>query len=137
MPRRIVGVLLGLVAAGLVVLVVESLGMSAFPASEGFDPTNPDLSLVPTAGIAMVGLAWALGPLVGGFVASLVGRPPRPVPALVLGAFFLAADIANLVAITSPPWLWVVGIAVPVPCAWLGFAAAKAWLDRRRVEERS
>lgn len=137
MPRRILGVVLGLVAAGLVVMIVETLGMSLFPLPESFDPSNPDLSLVPTAGIAMVGLAWVLGPLVGGFVATLVARPPRPMPALVVGTFFLAADIANLVAITSPTWMWVLGIAAPLPCAWVGFALAKSWLDRRRVEDRS
>lgn len=132
MARRILGFVLGLLAAGVVVMLVESLGSTAFPPAEGFDPTAPDLDLVPFGAIALVGLAWALGPLAGGLVATLVGRPPGPVPALALGGLFTLADVANLVMIPSPTWLWVVGIAAPLPCAWIGFAAARN-LQRRRA----
>lgn len=127
MGRKIGGVVLGLVAAGLVVMLVESLGQSAFPPPAGFDPEAPDLSLVPLPAILSVALAWVLGPLTGGLVATLVGKPAGPVPALVVGAFFLAADVANLILIPSPRWLWVVGLLAPLPAAWLGFA----WARRR------
>jgi hypothetical protein len=128
MGRRIAGVVLGLVAAGLVVMLVEGIGQSAFPPSAGFDPNSPDLSLVPLPALLSVALAWVLGPLTGGLVATLVGKPAGPLPALVLGMFFLAADIANLFVIPSPWWLWVVGLLAPVPAAWAGFA----WARRRR-----
>lgn len=128
MGRRIGGVVLGILAAGLVVMLVEGVGQSAFPPPAGFDPSAPDLSLVPLPALVSVALAWVLGPLTGGLVATLVGKPPGPLPALVLGAFFLAADIANLVMIPSPWWLWVVGLLAPLPAAWAGFA----WARRRR-----
>lgn len=125
MGRKIAGIVLGLLAAGLVVMLVEALGHSMFPPAAGFDPTAPDLALVPVGAIASLALAWTLGPLVGGLVCTLVGKPPGPVPAFVVGLFFLAADIANLAMIPSPAWLWVVGIVAPLPAAWLGFAAAR------------
>lgn len=125
MGRRIVGVLLGLVTAGVVVMLIEALGQSAFPPAAGFDPAAPDLALVPLGAIVAVAMAWALGPVAGGLVATLVGKALSPVPAFVVGLFFLAADVANLAMIPSPPWLWVVGIAAPLPCAWLGFALAR------------
>jgi hypothetical protein len=128
MGRKIGGVILGLLAAGLVVMLVEVLGHSAFPPPAGFDPKAPDLSLVPLPAILSVALAWVLGPLTGGFVATLMGKPRGPVPALVVGGIFLAADIANLVSIPSPAWLWAVGLLAPLPAAWLGFA----WARRRR-----
>jgi hypothetical protein len=129
MGRQIIGVLVGLVTAGVVVMLVEVLGGSMFPPAAGFDPAAPDLSLVPAGAIAAVAVAWALGPLVGGLMATLVGKASGPVPAFVVGLFFLAADIANLVMITSPAWLWVVGLVAPLPSAWLGFALAR----RRRA----
>ncbi|MCX4241559.1 hypothetical protein [Paraliomyxa miuraensis] len=125
MGRRIGGLVLGIVAAGLVVMLVEGLGHAMFPPQAGFDPAAPNLALVPVGAIALVALAWTLGPLAGGLVCTLVGKPPGPVPALVVGLFFLAADVANLAMIPSPAWLWVVGIAAPLPAAWLGFAAAR------------
>jgi hypothetical protein len=125
MGRKIAGVVVGLVAAGLVVLLVEGIGQSAFPPSAGFDPAAPDLSLVPLGAILSVAVAWVLGPLTGGLVATLVGKPAGPLPALVVGLFFLAADVANLLMIPSPGWLWVVGLIAPLPAAWLGFAGAR------------
>jgi hypothetical protein len=129
MGRKIGGVFLGLLAAGLVVALVEGLGQWAFPPPAGFDPKAPDLSLVPLPAILSVALAWVLGPLTGGLVATWVGKPKGPVPALVVGMVFLAADIANLVLIPSPLWLWVVGLLAPLPAAWLGFA----WARRHRA----
>jgi hypothetical protein len=128
MGRKIAGVVVGLIAAGLVVWLVESVGQSAFPPPAGFDPQAPDLALVPFGTILSVAVAWVLGPLVGGLVATLVGRPAGPIPALVVGVFFFAADVANLAMIPSPWWLWVVGLLAPLPAAWLGFA----WARRRR-----
>ena len=115
----------GLLAAGLVVWLVESVGQRAFPPGAGFDPTQPDLSRVPLMAIVSVALAWILGPLVGGLVTTVVGRPRGPLPALVVGLFFLAADLGNLVMIPSPWWLWLVGLLAPLPAAWLGFVLAR------------
>jgi hypothetical protein len=129
MGRQIAGVVVGVVAGGVVVMLVEALGQSSFPPKAGFDPTEPDLSLVPLGAVVSIAVAWFLGPLVGGLVATLVGKPAGPVPALVVGLFFLAADVTNLLMIPSPPWLWVVGFLAPLPSAWLGFALAR----RRRV----
>lgn len=128
MGRKIGGVVLGLLAAGIVVMLVETAGQTAFPPPEGFDPNAPDLSLVPLPAVVSVALAWVLGPLVGGLVTTLVGKPKGPIPTLVVGAFFLAADVANLLMIPSPAWLWAVGLLAPLPAAWLGFA----WARRRR-----
>jgi len=126
MGRKIGAVVLGLLAAGLVVMVVETVGQSAFPPLPGFEPSAPDLSLVPLPAILSLGLAWMLGPLTGGFVATLVGKPAGPMLAFVVGVFFLTADIANLLLIPSPTWLWTVGLLAPLPAAWLGFAWARS-----------
>jgi hypothetical protein len=125
MGRKIGGVVVGLLAAGLAVWLVESLGQRAFPPAARFDPAAPDLALVPLPALLSVALAWVLGPLLGGFVATRVGAPVGPLPALVVGMFFFAADVANLFMIASPAWLWAVGLLAPLPAAWLGFALAR------------
>jgi hypothetical protein len=117
MGRQIVGVVVGLVAAGVAVMLIEAMA--------GFDPAAPDLSLVRVEAVASIAVAWILGPLIGGLVATVVGMPAGPVLAFIVGFFLLVADIANLLMIPSPAWLWVVGILAPLPSAWLGFVLAR------------
>lgn len=123
--RNILSVVTGVIAAGVVVAVVEGLGQWIWPPGEGFDPANPDMSLVPTMTVVMVGAAWFLGPTVGGLMASRIARTSRPTLALVVGALFMAADIAILMLIPSPAWLWVVGIAAPIAGAYLGYLGGR------------
>jgi hypothetical protein len=128
MGRQIGGAVVGLLAAGLVVWLVESAGHQGFPPAPGFDPRAPDLALVPLPALLSIALAWTLGPLIGGFVTTWVGKPAGPLPAMVVGLFFFAADVANLFMFGAPAWLWVVGLLAPLPAAWLGFA----WARRHR-----
>ncbi len=125
MGRKIGGVVVGLLVAFIVVLLIEAFGHSAFPPGPGFDPAAPDLELVPLNALLAVATAWLVGPLVGGFMSTRVAKSSGPVPALVVGLFFLVADVANLIMIPSPTWLWVVGLVAPLPSAWIGFALAR------------
>lgn len=128
---------MGMVASAVLVMIVQAVGSSLFPLPEGFDPMAPDPLRLPFAVVAVVAVAWSLGPLLGGLVSTLVAGSSSPVPAFIVGILLLAADVANLVAIPSPVWLWVVGVVAPLPFAWLGFAAALSIVRRRRVEDRS
>jgi hypothetical protein len=125
MGRKILGGVLGALAGGITVGLVEAIGHAAFPPGPGFDPTAPDMSLVPVGAIASVAGAWCLAPLVGGAVATRLGRASGPATALVVGALFLAGDLFNLLAIASPWWLWVAGVAAPIPAAFFGFRLAR------------
>lgn len=126
MLRKILSVVTGLIASGIVVGIVEMVGEAVFPPAEGYDPQNPDLSLVPTMAMVMIGIAWLVGPAVGGFVATRLGRAFTPVLALIVGGLFLAADVTMLVMISSPVWLWIVGIVAPVLGAYVGFLGGRA-----------
>lgn len=80
---------------------------------------------MPLPAFVAVLVAWALGAFVGGWVAAAVGTRTA---AIVAGRILMLAGLANLVAIPSPLWFWVIGLLVFVPCALLGSRLA----DRRR-----
>jgi len=132
--RKILAVLTGLILSGLVVAIVEMVGMEVFPPGEGFDPEAPDLALVPTMAIVMVGLAWFLGPLSGGLAATRIGQASKPALAMIIGGMFLLADVANLVMIESPSWLWAVGVLAPVLGAYIGYRLGRADPDAQVIE---
>jgi hypothetical protein len=123
--RRILASVLGILAAGVVVAAVEAGGHRAFPPPAGFDPQQPDLSLLGVEHFAAVGLAWALGALVAGLVAALVAPTHARRGALVAGGMLVVLDLLNLLAIPSPWFLWLVGIGAPVPAALLGARLVK------------
>jgi hypothetical protein len=117
--------LTGLIVAGVVVGVIETVGMYLFPPADGFDPSNPDVGLLPTMAVVSVALAWLVGPTLGALTATRIAQTTDRWPATVIGVLFLAADVANLLVIPSPAWLWAVGIAAPLLGAALGYVLGR------------
>lgn len=115
--RSFLAVLVGVLAGGLVIAAVEALGHAAFPLPAGADPQHLQPGDVPLPAFVAVLVAWALGAFVGGWVAAAVATRTA---AIVVGGILMLAGLANLVAIPSPLWFWVIGLLVFVPSALLG-----------------
>jgi hypothetical protein len=128
--RSFLAVLLGAIAAGLLIFTVELLGTKLFPFPPGTDVNNPDalraaMSHIPTGALLLVLFGWIVGTFVGAWVAARVaGRAPIA-HGLVIGVLFLAAAVANMLAIPHPVWFWVLGVAVFLPAAYLGARVGK------------
>ena len=137
MRRRLLGGVVGVVVAWIVVAIVEGVAAVLHPLPAGLDPTNTEqmkayAAALPPGVLAFVALAWSLGPFVGATVAALVARVLKP--SIILGVLFTVADLYNLGMIASPWWLWLVGIAAPLPLAWLGGRIGLALRGGPRVE---
>ncbi len=74
-------------------------------------------------------VAWFVGPTLGSLTATRVAQTVDVKPAAVVGLLFLTADIANLLMIPSPAWLWAVGIAAPLGGAALGYVLGRVKVD--------
>lgn len=125
MGRSILAVVLGIVLGGVVVGGVEYVGRLAYPPPAGMDMNNPEVvkeyvAQAPVGALLFVPLAWALGSLAGGTLAAKLSRQSHTRNALIVGGVLMVFGIANLVMIPSPLWMWVVGIAVFLPAAYLG-----------------
>lgn len=132
MGRTILAVIVGVLLAGIVVGIVQSVGHAVYPLPEGLDPENPDdlkaamlEGKIKTGAMLFVILAWGTGSFCGGLVAQLIAQQKKLIPALVVGGIMLCPGIAMMVMIPSPLWFWIAGIMVFVPSALLG-----GWLVR-------
>lgn len=68
----------------------------------------------------MVLFGWALGSVVGGFLAAWIGWNAPVAHALVLGGLLTLAGIANNLMLPPPVWFWISGIVVLLPAAYAG-----------------
>jgi len=115
--RSILGILVGAVVAGIVIAGVEALSSLVYPLSAGVDPHDREalrqvIKALPAGAFLFVLAAWALGALLGAWVAArLAGRSPI-LHGLGIGLIFLIAGIVNMLMLPHPVWFWVAGIAV-------------------------
>lgn len=125
MIRNVGATLLGLVVQVIVVATLEATSHALWPPPPGIDPTNPEfiaaiMDQIPLPAKVAVLVGWALGALVGGAVAARVGTGRGLRRALVVGGFQLLGVGASLAMIPHPLWMAALGLATPLPMAWLG-----------------
>ncbi len=125
MGRNIGAGIAGVVVAGLLVWIVESVGHAVFPPPPDLDFANADamrayIDTLPLGALLFVAAAWFIGTLGGTLTACKLGTGRRYIYALVVGGLILAATVVNLVMIPHPMWFSALGIVGIVAGAWLG-----------------
>lgn len=123
MGRKIIAVLAGVFAAGLVILAVEAVAHQLVMSQRNGVPT--------LAMLLFVALAWLLGSMAGTLIAQRIDHSRVPVPALLVGAILLALAIYNLVTLPHPLWFRIAGVLVFIPGTVLGI-----FIGRRRQRHR-
>lgn len=123
MLKRLLGVILGLVAGAIIVALIEGLGHALWPPPAGTNLRDPEQlkALIPTLPIGAllsVVAAWALGSFGGGWMAATISRDARM--ALVVAFVLLCMGVITMIQIPHPLWMWVMGVALPLPAAWFG-----------------
>jgi hypothetical protein len=123
MLRKILAVIAGVVAGGLVVFVLEGVGHHFYPSPPGIDMHDPAalkslISTLPLGALLCVVAGWVLGAFAGGAVAGLISRSLTP--ALLTGTIQLLFGVLTMVMIPHPIWMILLGVLLPVPSAWLG-----------------
>ncbi len=127
------------IAAVLLGLVIGSvINMGLVMAGGGLIPPPPGVDLNSMEGLAAAipqfearhflfpFLAHALGTLAGAYVACRVSAGRRAVYAYVVGCFFLAGGLANVVLLPGPLWFEITDMLLAyLPMAWLGASLAK------------
>jgi hypothetical protein len=124
-------VILGLIAAVAVVSAVEACNLLFVKVPANFDALSPQekaafIDALPLAALLVVLLAYVLGPFAGSFVAARVAARAPLVHGGLVGLVFLAATIANLIAVPHPLWFNVAAPPALLAAAWLGARAGAA-----------
>ena len=122
--RKVVGVIVGMIAGGTLVGMVEGLGHVLFPLPEGVDATSieslkANMDKIPLGSMLFVLLGWAVGSVAGSAVAVWISRSSI-VPGLITGGILMAGGIANMAMLPHPVWFSVAGCLVFLPSAWVG-----------------
>lgn len=128
MKRSIIGGIVGTLAGGMTVMILEMIGHAIWPLPPGVhdpDQVKSFLLHMPLPALAWIVFGFAGGAFVGGLVAAAIAR--KMSAALAVGALLLLATIAMMFEITHPGWMIILGLLVPLPAAWLG-----GWLMTRR-----
>ena len=134
MVRALISVLAGIVAAFVVVLGVEMIGLQVFPQPSGMDPMNPEsvrehLSEIHAGSFVTVMLAWSLAAFTGPVVARrIAGAAPSWPPLVVIGLFALLCAY-NLITVPTPGWMIPAAVLAVGTASMLGFRTRR-WSPR-------
>lgn len=125
MVRAVVGVVCGVVAGAAFNMAVIVVSWKVYPPPAGADMSDPAtlnayVQTLPVPAFLLILVAHAGGALVGGLVAALVGRRAPVVLGAVVGCFFLAGGVVNVVSIPRPLWFAVTDLILYLPAGVLG-----------------
>lgn len=142
-PRRAglriaAAIVVGVLVAGVVIMLVEAVSAAFYPLPEGVDPYDRDalaelIGSMPTGALVFVLLAWACGALAGAATAGRIGRPRGAACAWAVGGLIALLTVVNLLLVPHPWWFWSAGPAAVVGATWIGarLGAAPAPLSVR------
>jgi hypothetical protein len=125
--RSALVLLAGVVAAVLVVVLVDTLVGSIYPLPSGTDlndraAVRAAVATMPTAAFALLLGGWTVAAAAGAYLAARLARRSPALHGLIVALFVMMATIANLAAIPHPVWLWPAAIIL-IPAA--GWAATR------------
>ncbi|MCI0356869.1 MAG: hypothetical protein L0211_00080 [Planctomycetaceae bacterium] len=137
--RSILGVLVGVVAGGLVVFLIEVPGMRFHPLPPGVTMSDTEalkahFAKAPFVALLGVGIAWTLGPLAASWVAASIARWAWFGHGMVIAGIFAALDVMNIRSFPHPTWLVLIGVFAPFAMGWLGSALAEWMFTPRRPD---
>lgn len=125
--RNVLAVIAGFVVGSIANMALVMIGGTVIAPPAGVYVSNMDsirasAHLFEAKHFLFPFLAHAIGALVGGAVASMVGGSKRMVLALIVGCFFLLGGIAAAFIIPAPVWFIAADILVAyIPMALFGW----------------
>ncbi|MEZ6098766.1 MAG: hypothetical protein R3E01_07335 [Pirellulaceae bacterium] len=129
--KRILAAVLGLIAGGMTVALVEGVSSLMHPIPEGLETDDWEgmsrwIATLPVTAFLMLLVAWGAGCFVGACIARLVAPRRSILIGMLVGVLFTVATVFNLVAFPHPWWMWPSGILVCLVGTAFGTLAAAA-----------
>ncbi len=126
--RSILAVIAGFVAATVIMMIVETANGRVFYPDLGKraqgvtdrEEVRAIMASAPIGALVVVLVGWSLGSLVGGFLATLIGRTASGEHALALGVLLTLAGVANNLMLPPPMWFWIATFIVFIPATYVG-----------------
>ncbi len=138
MIRKILAILVGAIAGGVVNMALVTLSNVVYPLPEGIDPNDfeafrahVEAHGLATGALLIVLAAHSGGSFVSGFVCGLIAMRPWYLAAIVLGLLWTCGGVAMLTMLPAPIWFVVADVLLYVPAALLGVKLGGALTGRR------
>jgi len=130
--RSVAAVVIGFVAASIVMMVVEYInGHVLYPglakSAEGVtdrEALRAIFAAAPVGSLLVVIAGWILGGLAGGWAAAKIAGRSGVTHGVALGVLLTCAGVANNIALPPPLWFWVASVVVLLPSAYAGAKSA-------------
>ena len=115
MKRKIFAVVLGVIAAVVVIIAIEALGHSLYPLPEGIDVADSEamnayVMTLPVTALLIVMAAWIVAILVGGLLACFIARETPLIYSAIIGGLVLLGTIINLMSLPHPLWFSITSV---------------------------
>jgi hypothetical protein len=124
--KTVGAVLGGIVAALIIVSLMERLGARLYPAPRDIDLHNREalgafMAAMPLGAFALVLAGYVIASVAGGVTATLIAGGEWARAALIVGTLLTVGGIVNLIEIPHPWWFAFLSTVAYVPSAWIGF----------------
>jgi hypothetical protein len=131
--RSLAAVVIGFVAASIVMMIVESINGRVFypdlaKSAQGVtdrEVVRAIMAGAPIGALLVVIAGWILGSLAGGWIAARVAGRSGITHGVVLGVLLTCAGIANNLMLPPPLWFWIASLIVLLPSAYAGARSAR------------
>jgi hypothetical protein len=115
MKRKIFAVVLGFIAAVILIITIEALGHSLYPLPAGMDITDTEamkayVITLPATALLIVMAAWIVATLVGGLLACFIARETPLIYSAIIGGLVLLGTIINLISLPHPLWFSITSV---------------------------
>ncbi len=119
----------GFLAGGLSVALVQSISNSLYPPPADLDINDSRqladwVKTLPTMAFLIVVASWSAGAFVGPWLTRRISPGRTAIPATVVWLLFGAATLFTLASIPHPWWMWPSGVGVWLVFGLLGLAVA-------------
>lgn len=124
MIRSALVLLGGVVAAVVVVGLMDALAGSIYALPPGTDPSDPEsfrqaVATLPVQAFLILLAGWILAGGIGSYIAARLATHARATHGLIVAFFVLVATLGNLGTIPHPVWMWPASIILIPAAGWL------------------
>jgi hypothetical protein len=124
MIRSALVLLGGVVAAVVVVGLMDALAGRLYALPPGTDPSDPEsfrqaVATLPVQAFLILLTGWILAGGIGSYIAARLATHARATHGLIVAFFVLVATLGNLGTIPHPVWMWPASIILIPAAGWL------------------
>lgn len=115
MIRKLLAIIIGVLVAGITVMLIQELGHGLYPPPADLDVSDREFMADYVAGLpwgplAFVLASYVIGTLAGGWAAASVAGESSLLFAGIVGLLMLAGAIWNVMIIPHPTWFTVTAV---------------------------